>query len=67
MLPTNSCKRPFYQCFRGEGIKGDKKGQKGIKRDKPMCYTIKQRKPSGDTARLWAVFSVLKGKEAGHE
>nr|DAV85623.1 MAG TPA: hypothetical protein [Caudoviricetes sp.] len=26
MLPTNSCKRPFYQCFRDAGTKGDKRG-----------------------------------------
>nr|DAN00689.1 MAG TPA: hypothetical protein [Caudoviricetes sp.] len=26
MPPENGRKRPFYQCFRGEGIKGDKKG-----------------------------------------
>ena len=26
MLPKNGRKRPFYQCFRGTGIKGDKKG-----------------------------------------
>lgn len=32
MLPKNGRKRPFYQCFRGTGIKGDKKGIKGDKR-----------------------------------